>query len=94
MYVYYDDRSVILETEEEAKDFLLDTLTQWDSDFFAETLNEHFSAAEIFDMLISGKSMEQIRYDCDDIVYDAAIKEIEYNLDQYFDYIEENEEES
>ena len=92
MYVYYDDRSQIFETEEEAKNFLLNELTQWDSDFFATTLNEHFSAAEIFDMLVSGKPTEQIRYDCDDVIYDAAIKEIEYNFDQYFDGIPDDEE--
>lgn len=93
MYVYYDDRSQIFETEQEAKDFLLDELTQWDSDFFMDTLNEHFSAADIFDMLVSGESTEQIRYKCDDIVYDAAIKEIEDNFEQYFDEIVEDEEE-
>lgn len=92
MYIYYEDRSQIFETREEAKDFLLDELTQWESDFFAETLNEHFSAADIFDMLVSGKSTEQIRYDCDDIVYDAAVKEIEYNFSQYFDEIDKDEE--
>lgn len=92
MYIYYDDRSVTFKTEEEAKEFLLNELTQWNSDFFTETLNENFSAAEIFDMLVSGKPTEQIRYECNDIVYDAAVKEIEYNFDQYFDGIPTDEE--
>ena len=92
MYVYYDDRSIIFETEEEAKQFLLEELTQWDNDFFTETLSEHLSAAEIFDMLVSGKPTEQIRYDCDDVVYDAAVREIEDNFGQYFDEIDEDEE--
>lgn len=93
MYVYYDDRSVIFETEEEAKEFLLDKLTSWDSDFFAETLNNLFSASDIFDMLVSGELTEEIRYKCDDIVYDVAVKEIEDNFEQYFDEIIEDEEE-
>ena len=93
MYILYDDRSQIFETKQEAKDFLLDELTRWDSDFFAETLNEHFSAADIFDMLVSGELTEEIRYKCDDIVYDVAVKEIEDNFEQYFDEINEDEEE-
>lgn len=93
MYILYDDRSQIFETKQEAKDFLLDKLTRWDSDFFAETLNEHFSAADIFDMLVSGELTEEIRYKCDDIVYDAALNEIEDNFEQYFDEIIEDEEE-
>ena len=93
MYILYDDRSQIFETKQEAKDFLLDELTRWDSDFFAETLNEHFSAADIFDMLVSGELTEEIRYKCDDIVYDVAVKKIEDNFEQYFDEIIEDEEE-
>ena len=93
MYILYDDRSQIFETKQEAKDFLLDELTRWDSDFFAETLNEHFSAADIFDMLVSGELTEEIRYKCDNIVYDVAVKEIEGNFEQYFDEIIEDEEE-
>ena len=93
MYILYDDRSQIFETKQEAKDFLLDELTRCDSDFFAETLNEHFSAADIFDMLVSGELTEEIRYKCDDIVYDVAVKEIEDNFEQYFDEIIEDEEE-
>ena len=93
MYVLYDDRSQIFETEQEAKEFLLDELTQWDNDFFTDTLNEHFSATDIFDMLVSGESTEQIRYKCDDIVCDAAHNEIEDNFEQYFDEIIEDEEE-
>ena len=93
MYVYYDDRSVIFETEEEAKEFLLDKLTSWDSDFFAETLNNLFSASDIFDMLINEQFVDNIRDRCDDIVYSAAVREIEDNFNQYFDEIIEDEEE-
>lgn len=93
MYVFYDDRSQIFKTEQEAKDFLLNELTQRDNDFFTETLNEYFSAIDIFDMLVSGESTEEICYRCDDIVYDAAVKEIEDNFEQYFDEIVEDEEE-
>lgn len=93
MYVYYDDRSVIFETEEEAKEFLLDKLTSWDSDFFADTLNNLFSASDIFDMLVNEQFTDNIRDRCDDIVYDAAINEIEDNFNQYFDEIIEDEEE-
>lgn len=93
MYVYYDDRSVTFETEEKeaAKDFLLDELTRWDSDFFKETLNDVFSASDIFDMLVNETFTENIRYKCDDVVYDAAVKEIEDNFNQYFDEIEDEE---
>lgn len=93
MYVYYDDRSVIFETEEEAKEFLLDKLTSWDSDFFAETLNNLFSASDIFDMLVNEQFTDNIRDRCDDIVYSAAVREIEDNFNQYFDEIIEDEEE-
>ncbi len=93
MYVYYDDRSVIFETEEEAKEFLLDKLTSWDSDFFAETLNSLFSASDIFDMLVNEQFVDNIRDRCDDIVYSAAVREIEDNFNQYFDEIIEDEEE-
>ena len=93
MYVYYDDRSVIFETEEEAKEFLLDKLTSWDSDFFAETLNNLFSASDIFDMLINEQFVDNIRDRCDDIVYSVAVREIEDNFEQYFDEIIEDEEE-
>lgn len=93
MYVYYDDRSVIFETEEEAKEFLLDKLTSWDSDFFAETLNNLFSASDIFDMLVNEQFVDNIRDRCDDIVYSAAVREIEDNFNQYFDEIIEDEEE-
>ena len=93
MYVYYDDRSVIFETEEEAKEFLLDKLTSWDSDFFAETLNNLFSASDIFDMLVNEQFVDNIRDRCDDIVYSAAVREIEDNFNQYFDEIIEEEEE-
>lgn len=94
MYVYYDDRSVTFETEEKeaAKDFLLDELTRWDSDFFKETLNDLFSASDIFDMLVNETFTENIRDKCNDIVYDAAINEIEDNFNQYFDEIIEDEE--
>lgn len=93
MYVYYDDRSVIFETEEEAKEFLLDKLTSWDSDFFAETLNNLFSASDIFDMLVNEQFTDNIRDRCNDIVYSAAVGEIEDNFNQYFDEIIEDEEE-
>ena len=93
MYVYYDDRSVIFETEEEAKEFLLDKLTSWDSDFFAETLNNLFSASDIFDMLVNEQFTDNIRDRCNDIVYSAAVREIEDNFNQYFDEIIEDEEE-
>lgn len=93
MYVYYDDRSVIFETEEEAKEFLLDKLTSWDNDFFAETLNNLFSASDIFDMLVNEQFVDNIRDRCDDIVYSAAVREIEDNFNQYFDEIIEDEEE-
>ena len=93
MYVYYDDRSVIFETEEEAKEFLLDKLTSWDSDFFSDTLNNLFSASDIFDMLVNEQFTDNIRDRCDDIVYDVAVKEIEDNFEQYFDEIIEDEEE-
>ena len=93
MYVYYDDRSVIFETEEEAKEFLLDKLTSWDSDFFAETLNNLFSASDIFDILVNEQFVDNIRDRCDDIVYSAAVREIEDNFNQYFDEIIEDEEE-
>lgn len=93
MYVYYDDRSVIFETEEEAKEFLLDKLTSWDSDFFAETLDNLFSASDIFDMLVNEQFTDNIRDRCDDIVYSAAVREIEDNFNQYFDEIIEDEEE-
>lgn len=93
MYVYYDDRSVIFETEEEAKEFLLDKLTSWDSDFFADTLNNLFSASDIFDMLVNEQFTDNIRDRCDDIVYSAAVREIEDNFNQYFDEIIEDEEE-
>lgn len=93
MYVYYDDRSVIFETEEEAKEFLLDKLTSWDSDFFAETLNNLFSASDIFDMLVNEQFTDNIRDRCDDIVYSVAVREIEDNFSQYFDEIIEDEEE-
>lgn len=92
MYVYYDDRSVIFETEEEAKEFLLDKMTSWDSDFFAETLNNLFSASDIFDMLVNEQFVDNIRDRCDDIVYSAAVREIEDNFNQYFDEIIEDEE--
>lgn len=91
MYVYYDDRSVTFETEEEAKEFLLEELTSWDNDFFTDTLNDLFSASDIFDMLVNETFTENIRYKCDDIVYDAAINEIEDNFSQYFDEIEDEE---
>ena len=93
MYVYYDDRSVIFETEEEAKEFLLDKLTSWDSDFFAETLNNLFSASDIFDMLVNEQFTDNIRDRCNDIGYSAAVGEIEDNFNQYFDEIIEDEEE-
>lgn len=93
MYVYYDDRSVIFETEEEAKEFLLDKLTSWDGDFFADTLNNLFSASDIFDMLVNEQFTDNIRDRCDDIVYSAAVREIEDNFNQYFDEIIEDEEE-
>lgn len=93
MYVYYDDRSVTFETEEEAKDFLLDELTSWDGDFFSDTLNNLFSASDIFDMLVNEQFVDNIRDRCDDIVYSAAVREIEDNFNQYFDEIDENEEE-
>ena len=93
MYVYYDDRSVTFETEEEAKEFLLDKLTSWDSDFFADTLNNLFSASDIFDMLVNEQFTDNIRDRCDDIVYSAAVREIEDNFNQYFDEIIEDEEE-
>ena len=93
MYVYYDDRSVIFETEEEAKEFLLEELTSWDNDFFTDTLNDFFSASDIFDMLVNEQFIDNIRDKCDDIVYDAAINEIEDNFSQYFDEIIEDEEE-
>ena len=93
MYVYYDDRSVIFETEEEAKEFLLDKLTSWDSDFFAETLNSLFSASDIFDMLVNEQFVDNIRDRCYDIVYSAAVGEIEDNFNQYFDEIIADEEE-
>lgn len=92
MYVYYDDRSVTFETEEEAKDFLLDELTSWDSDFFSDTLNNLFSASDIFDMLVNEQFVDNIRDRCDDIVYSAAVREIEDNFSQYFDEIIEDEE--
>ena len=91
MYVYYDDRSVTFETEEEAKEFLLEELTSWDNDFFTDTLNDLFSASDIFGMLVNETFTENIRYKCDDIVYDAAINEIEDNFSQYFDEIEDEE---
>lgn len=93
MYVYYDDRSVTFETEEEAKDFLLDELTSWDGDFFSDTLNNLFSASDIFDMLVNEQFVDNIRDRCDDIVYSAAVREIEDNFSQYFDEIDEDEEE-
>ena len=93
MYVYYDDRSVTFETEEEAKDFLLDELTSWDSVFFADTLNNLFSASDIFEMLVNEQFTDNIRDRCDDIVYSAAVREIEDNFEQYFDEINEDEEE-
>ena len=93
MYVYYDDRSVIFETEEEAKEFLLDKLTSWDGDFFADTLNNLFSASDIFDMLVNEQFVDNIRDRCDDIVYSVAVREIEDNFNQYFDEIIEDEEE-
>ena len=93
MYVYYDDRSVIFETEEEAKEFLLDKLTSWDGDFFADILNNLFSASDIFDMLVNEQFTDNIRDRCDDIVYSAAVREIEDNFNQYFDEIIEDEEE-
>ena len=93
MYVYYDDRSVIFETEEEAKEFLLDKLTSWDGDFFSDTLNNLFSASDIFDMLVNEQFTDNIRDRCDDIVYSAAVREIEDNFEQYFDEIIEDEEE-
>lgn len=93
MYVYYDDRSVIFETEEEAKEFLLDKLTSWDGDFFSYTLNNLFSASDIFDMLVNEQFVDNIRDRCDDIVYSAAVREIEDNFNQYFDEIIEDEEE-
>ena len=94
MYVYYDDRSVTFETEEKeaAKDFLLDELTRWDSDFFAETLNDNFFAFDIFHLLANGESKEDICDICDNVVYDMAVKEIENNFNQYFDEIIEDEE--
>lgn len=93
MYVYYDDRSQIFETEEEAKEFLLDELTSWDGDFFSDTLNNLFSASDIFDMLVNEQFVDNIRDRCDDIVYSAAVREIEDNFNQYFDEIDEDEEE-
>lgn len=93
MYVYYDDRSVIFETEEEAKEFLLDELTSWGGDFFSDTLNNLFSASDIFDMLVNEQFVDNIRDKCDDIVYSAAVREIEDNFSQYFDEIVEDEEE-
>ena len=93
MYVYYDDRSVIFETEEEAKEFLLEELTSWDNDFFTDTLNDFFSASDIFDMLVNEQFVDNIRDRCDDIVYSAAVREIEDNFSQYFDEIIEDEEE-
>ena len=92
MYVYYDDRSQMFETKEEAKDFFLDEATQWGSDFFAETLDNLFSASNIFNMLVCEESIEDIRYKCDDAVYNVAVKEIEDNFDEYFDEIIEDEE--
>ena len=85
MYVYYDDRSVTFETEEEAKEFLLDELTSWDGDFFSDILNNLFSASDIFDMLVNEQFVDNIRDRCDDIVYSAAVREIEDNFSQYFD---------
>ena len=93
MYILYDDRSQIFETKQEAKDYLLDELTRWDSDFFAETLNNLFSASDIFDMLVNEQFVDNIRDRCDDIVYSAAVREIEDNFNQYFDEIIEDEEE-
>jgi len=93
MYVYYDDRSVTFETEEEAKEFLLDELTSWNGDFFSDTLNNLFSASDIFDMLVNEQFVDNIRDRCDDIVYSAAVREIEDNFSQYFDEIDEDEEE-
>lgn len=93
MYVYYDDRSVTFETEEKAKEFLLEELTSWDNDFFTGTLNNLFSASDIFNMLVNEQFIDNIRDKCDDIVYDAAINEIEDNFSQYFDEIIEDEEE-
>lgn len=93
MYVYYDDRSVTFKTEEEAKEFLLDELTSWDGDFFSDTLNNLFSASDIFDMLVNEQFVDNIRDRCDDIVYSAAVREIEDNFSQYFDEIDEDEEE-
>lgn len=93
MYILYDDRSQIFETEQEAKDFLLDELTQWDSDFFSETLNDNFFAFDIFRLLVNGESKEDICNICDNVVYDMAVKEIENNFNQYFDEIIEDEEE-
>lgn len=93
MYVYYDDRSVTFKTEEEAKEFLLDELTSWNGDFFSDTLNNLFSASDIFDMLVNEQFVDNIRDRCDDIVYSAAVREIEDNFSQYFDEIDEDEEE-
>ena len=93
MYVYYDDRAVTVETEEEVKELLLDELTSWDGDFFSDTLNNLFSASDIFDMLVNEQFVDSIRDRCDDIVYSAAVREIEDNFSQYFDEIDEDEEE-
>ena len=91
MYVYYDDSSITFKTDGKAKEFLFNELVRYDSDFFAETLNEHYSAMDILAMVVGGKSAEEICFNCDNAVYCAASKEVSNNLNQYFDKIEDNE---
>lgn len=92
MYVYYDDRSITFKTDGRAKEFLFNELVRYDSDFFAETLNEHYSAINILAMVVCGKSAEEICFDCDNVVYNAAAEEVQNNLNQYFEEIIEDEE--
>lgn len=92
MYVYYDDRSQIFETEAEAKDFLFNELARFDSDFFAETINECFSAMDLLVMVVHNHKAEKICYECDCAVHNAASREVRENFDQYFDEIVEDEE--
>lgn len=44
-------------------------------------------------MLVNEQFVDNIRDRCDDIVYSAAVREIEDNFNQYFDEIIEDEEE-
>ena len=92
MYVYYDDRSQIFETEAEAKEFLFNELARWDSDFFTDTLNEYFSAMDLLIMVVHNYKAEKICYECDCVVHSAASREVRDNFSQYFDEIDENEE--